>query len=498
MFHEQIESSAHQLDAPRSSDWGRALPPLWILAAAAAVTLSIARAWVFWANEAYLDDASGNWTGLAKDLAEGVFYRPLFGPDGYGGSRYFPLHFVLNAGLMTVVGDPLRSGFILSLAGIVLLVTGVYVLLKRLGVPAVLAASCAAFVLVARPAQEALLAIKADGLAAALNVWGFAIAIGAGGVAGIVGAASLFVLAFATKVTTVSGLGAASLWLWLKGQRSAALVLLGASAAGVVLVLASMYLASHGVVFEVMRASATAGGTLHDLLMSPLTLARQARRVPETLVFIQLGFAVLLLLLFRPRRLANPAAFFFIAVLGITSAIFGSPGTDTNHLLDLHVASIVLVASWLATRDTPLVDFAGAALLVAALAASLSLVSGLANARAEQRRGRIAEALRLIPDTSRPILAQNPLVPVVAGQRPYLLDPFMIRVNVQRDPAFGEPLWNAIRDQQFSAVVLERDPRTARELYGLILGDRFVEEIERHYDVAGQVGTRTVFLPRGR
>jgi hypothetical protein len=353
-------------------------------------------------------------------------------------------------------------------------------------------------VLAARPAQEALLAIKADGLAVALNIWGFAMVLGAGGVAGVGVAAALFVLAFATKATTVSGLGAASLWLWVTGRQRTAMVLLAASSAGMVSVLALMYAASGGVVLEVLRASATAGGTVRDLLVAPLTFAQQARRVPETLLFIQLGFAAMLLALLRPRPIANPALLLFIASLGVTVAIFGSPGTDTNHLLNLHVASIVLVASWLVTRDAPMMDFAGAALLVAGLAASLSLVSGLANARAEQRRGRIAEALRLIPDASRPILAQNPLVPVVAGQRPYLLDSFMIRVNVERDPAFGEPLWAAIRHQAFSAVVLERDPRTARELYGLILGDRFVAEIERNYDVAGQVGTRTVFLPRQR
>src|ERR1700754_5108744 len=43
-------------------------------------------------------DPSGTWTGLAVDLANGEFYRPLVSADGFGGTRYFPLHIVLHAG----------------------------------------------------------------------------------------------------------------------------------------------------------------------------------------------------------------------------------------------------------------------------------------------------------------------------------------------------------------------------------------------------------------
>ena len=211
---------------------------------------------------------------------------------------------------------------------------------------------------------------------------------------------------------------------------------------------------------------------------------------------MQLGCAALLVFLLRPKPLRHPAVLFFLCVLGVTTFIFGSPGTDTNHLLDLHVASIVLVASLVTAGGTPGALFSEAALIVAALAASLSLASGLVNAKSEQRRGRIVEALALIPDTSRPILSQNALVAVAAGQRAYLLDSFMIRLNVERDPAFGEPLWTAIREQRFGAVVLERDPDS--ELYKVVLGRQFIEEVERNYVTAGSVGLRTVLVPRPR
>jgi hypothetical protein len=463
--------------------------------------LSGLRANVFWRNEAYLDDASGHSTALAKDLAEGTFYRPLHDADGYGGTRHLPLRFVLHAGLMRVLGDPIRSGFLLSGLSMLLLVGGVYLLLRRLGCPAVVAASCAAMTLAVHPAQEALLTIKSDGLAAALNIWGVALCAGSAvGAATLAAAAAAFAMAFATKMTTVSGLAAVVLWFAFSGRMRRSVQLLLSTVAGMVTVLLLMQLFSHGTAFEVIRASATGGATARDILLAPFTLARQARRVPETLVFIQLGCAALLLLLFgAPKALAGLPSLLFLSVFAVTTVIFGSPGTDTNHFLDLHVASIVLVAVWFAQREHSRLDFGVVALTVAALAACLSLASGLVNAKTEQRRGLFADALKYIPDRSRPILAQNPLLPVAAGQRAYLLDPFLIRVIAERDPAFGEPLWDDFRRQRFAAVVLELDPRNerAQAMYrSALLGERFMEELDRNYELAATVGLRTVYLPR--
>jgi hypothetical protein len=471
------------------------------VAALLIVVLTVLRANVFWRNEAYLDDASGNWTALAKDVTEGVFYRPLHGPAGYGGSRYFPLHFVLHAGVMTIVGDPIRSGFAVSTVSVVLLLAAVHVLLRRLGAPRPLSLACAAFVLAGHPAQEALFAIKGDALAAALNLWGVAFCAGAAVPLGaILVAAVAFTLAFATKVTAVSGLTAALAWLLLTRRSRAAMLLSILTGVGIALVIGLMYLVSSGVAFGVFRASASGGATWLSLVNAPVTFAKQARRLPETLVFIQLGFAALLVLVWH-RTLSSLSLLLFASVLCITVLIFGSPGTDTNHLLDLYVASIVLVGSGIAQRGLPRAAFGVAALVVAALAGGLSLASGLVDAGSEQKRGLFAEALARIPDKSRPILAQNPLLPVVAGQRAYLLDPFLIRLLSERDPAFVEPLWRDLRAQRFAAVVFERDPREerARGLYRFaLLGERFLDEVDRSYEIAATIGARTVFLPRVR
>jgi hypothetical protein len=476
---------------------------LLIATAALVVALTMVRAAVFWRNEAYLDDASGHLTALAKDVTQGVFYRPLRSEAGYGGTRHLPLRFTVHAALMKVVGDPIQSGFVVSGAAMLLLTLGVYVLLRRQGVAVAVAASCAAFVLAAHPAQEALLTIKSDGLAAALNVWGVALCAGtAVGGGALVASAIAFSLAFATKVTAVSGAAATILWLGCSGRTRAAAKLLLAVGIGMGAVLGLTGLLSHGTVFEIFRASASGGARTADVIAAPLTLARQARRVPETLVFIQLGCAALLVLAARGREiLTSLPGWLFVCVMGVTAVIFGSPGTDTNHLLDLHVASVILVGVWMTRRERLVSEFAAAALTVAALAASLSLGSGLANRRSEQRRGLIADTLKLIPDKTRPILAQNPLVPVVAGQRAFLLDPFLIRVIAEREPGFADPLWDDMRHQRFAAVVLELDARNERSqvLYReALLGERFMEELQRNYEPSASVGLRTIYLPRSQ
>ena len=75
-----------QPDATRfgSRGSGRIQDALLAAAAVVVIVLTVLRAGVFWQNEAFLDDASGNWTALAKDLTEGVFYRPLQSAAGYG------------------------------------------------------------------------------------------------------------------------------------------------------------------------------------------------------------------------------------------------------------------------------------------------------------------------------------------------------------------------------------------------------------------------------
>ena len=94
--------------------------------AASIVGASLAvHAWHAVSTAAYVDFVTGVWLTLADDLVHGVFYRDLVGPDGYGGTRYFPLFFTSIAALMRMGIGPLAAGFFVSAVAAFLLVTGV-------------------------------------------------------------------------------------------------------------------------------------------------------------------------------------------------------------------------------------------------------------------------------------------------------------------------------------------------------------------------------------
>src|SRR5512146_2166594 len=144
----------------------RGLRILLALSTIPIVVVTIVRIHHCWSNDAYIDHAAGVWIALANDLCHGVFYRPLYGPLGYGGTRYFPLAFVLHAGLMTLGGGPIFTGRLLASASTLALLAGVYGLLRRLGVDKLLAGCSALFVLCSESTQLALLTIRGDVLPA--------------------------------------------------------------------------------------------------------------------------------------------------------------------------------------------------------------------------------------------------------------------------------------------------------------------------------------------
>jgi hypothetical protein len=473
---------------------------LWVAALAVLLT-TVIRVPVFWSNQGYMDTVAGVWSALEVDVAHGVFYRPVDGPDGFGGTRYVPVQFVLHAGVTRLMsGDLISAGHGLTLMAMVALILGAHLLLRRLGLPATTAAAAAVMILASRTAQEALLSYKGDALPAAFNVWGIAVcAAPALGTAGAVTAAVLFTLAIGTKVTTVFGLGAVLIFLWLSGQRRAAAIVLAVTLVGVGTLAAATVAASDGRVIEAWRAGAGRATSLDALFKAPFTFARLVRQVPATLLFIQLGLAALLAVnLQRPRK-PDLGTWCFLATAAGMVLICSADGIDTNHLLDLHVASIVMLGVWLASAKPDARAFGIAALAVAGLAASMSLASGLMNRRAEASRGLFSEAVALVADTSRPILAENPLVPITAGQRPYMLDPFLYRINRPVYPAIEARLWKDLAAQRFGAVVLERDPHTDRGkrwYANAFFGAGFIEQMERFYEESGRVGDRIVYRPK--
>ena len=445
----------------------------------------------YWISQSGLRHTAGVWTGLAMDVADGVFYRPLVGEHGFGGTRYLPLQFLIHGAAVHAGADPITSGHVLSVVFTVMLVAGTFRLLRNSGVTTAVAAPCACLVLCGYSVQIAAITIRGDVLAAALNVWGLAMVASACGQerrgGHLAWAAVCFVLAFTAKFTTLFGWAGACVSLWLIGRRRDAVKLFGWTVVGVVVCLVVIHVASEGRALESFTACASGGTTIGRVLRSPMYLLRTLRQDRVGMVFALLAGAALLSAGRGAwRELPTWATVF---TLGVTLLLLSSPGTEYNHLIDAQVIAVVLFTVQVA-RGRVSRGFGVAALAcVGFLAAGYFYVFAV-NHRCHQgltRRKQIAMLLAHTGAGDAPILSDDPMLAVADGRRPYMLDPFMFRLLEGKDPGFGRELAAKLRVRAFRAVVLQGTR---------FLGPDLLVELNHHYRRVLHQGRYSVYRVR--
>ena len=450
-------------------------------------------------NLYYMSHAEGAWMTSAYDFTHGVLYRPLFGPLGYGGTRFFPLYIVVTGSLSRIFGRLEDSGMILSAASVILLAYGCFVFLRRLDVSVLVSLGAATAVLSAATTQEALVHTKGDGLAAMLNVWGLAFCVGPKEKRGwLYIAAVLFSLAFAAKMTTVFGVAAVVL-AWAFSQRTKdALQLSMATAVGFAAILTAMYFGSGGRALEIFRVCAGGGGSLIYALEAPYRIIGSALESDPVMVIFVIPAVAFGLSHFK-KFPTDILPIYFVLVLAVTSVTFGSPGTLFNHLIDLNVAAILLLA-YAASRNSAVLEIGTGILAIGLIVGCVEVVAALRyDLGRPSLRAEIQKVLEKIPADERPILAENSFVVLQSGKTPYMLDPFMFRVATSKYPALGTDLWQKLSHQDFSAVVLERDSETAdgKNWYKEVhFGQEFLQDLEANYSFSYSVGNRHVYLPK--
>jgi hypothetical protein len=453
------------------------------------VGLTVLRIFQSWPNDSHLDHVSGAWVALATDLRGGVFFRAPYGPEGYGGTRFFPLFFCLHAFGILLSGSWRFSGYLLSAISLVAMITGVYYLLRRLGADRWLAFGGCAAVLAGSSVQDAFLTIREDGLAAALNVWGLALCVGNTSRRRTYAAALLFSLAFATKETSVFGAVAIFLTLLLSKKFKDALHFGVATAIGYIAVIFTMYAASAGRAFEGLRLTLATGSGLKPLLNSPITMVEAMNGYRAELILLVLALTALAI---GRERLTS---LLFLGTLAVTLVIFSSEGTAGNHLIDLLVASVVIFTVWISQyQDTGVCLLASASLI-----AWLGLMVQHRYDDLVPVRAQLQEIVRACGNSGKPILSDNPLVPLIAGQHPYVLDAFMFRVLEEREANFGDPMWRMLKERRFGAVVFVDNPDSeeGKDTYdNFHFGDDFMEVMRQNYEPAGSAGTEYVFVPK--
>ena len=472
---------------------------LIVMASIAIPAILLARVVLNFKNQYFLTHVEGAWLACAYDFMHGVFYRPLFGPLGYGGTRYFPLYFVLTGFLSKPFGSLETAGIALSGLCVVLALAAVFVLLRRMNVSVLLSVAGMIAILAVESTQQALLGAKGDSLATAANLWGIVVCVNSKSRrSAIYLAAGLFTLAFATKLTTVFGVAAIFIAWMLAHRRREALELAVATAVGYAAVLGAMYAASGGRVFAIFRACAGGGGSLSYTVQAPIHLLSKALDVDPAFLFFLMPAAVFGLHYFLQNK-SDLLPIYFALVLAVTTVIFGSLGIGINHLFDLQIASVLLLVvaiSRIAEVAEMGVGVLAVALLVSFVPTSQSLHGDLT--RPSFRNDANEVLLRLRSD-NRPILAENPLVVLKSGKSPYLLDPFMFRILAMKQPDVATDLRDKMKHQNFAAVVLQRDPETAegKEWYTKThFGGEFLRDLDENYKFGFAAGDIIVYQPK--
>jgi hypothetical protein len=428
----------------------------------------------YWPGSFFSSAAGGTWTALAWDFAHGSLYRPVLSASGFGGTRYMPLLFMLHGALIRFRIDPVHAGVLLMQGSVVVASIALYAALRAGGVAPTFALAFAVTPWATVTYQKFCTDLRADYAAAAFVV----AAVGAvcmarrdsrqrwAWCAGIA-----CVLAAFTKFTAIVFVIPIACSLAAGGKRLRAAAFATVTLGSWLLLLVALQWASHGRFLENFHAALTAGTKVSDLWRRgvPMFLWQLGEDPMAGGPFV---LAVWSMVIAVRRREWSPVDSYLLTAALITCFIYASPGTASNHMIELQIAATLAVA--VAIERGRLPDrvvapvYAFAVLVMAVLLMPLSWMPSPARTlrlsgphQRETVEGIRAEFL----SPSEPYLSLNPIVPVLLGDRPMVLDAFNLNAFVANDAPAGRDLRSRIGGQSYSTVIVDDGgvfPRDAR------------------------------------
>ncbi|MGB7934976.1 MAG: hypothetical protein WCH04_22705 [Gammaproteobacteria bacterium] len=452
-------------------------------------------------NNTSLDHVSGAWIAMAMDLRDGVLYRPLFDEStGFGGTRNFPLFFSLIAMAMRVLGSPVLSGHIISFLSGMLLLWGCYMFLRRVEVRPVFAVGLCALLISSLSIRHGFESVRGDVLPLALNVLGLAIYLGKSPrILRVYVTAFLFVMAFAAKLTAVHGVASLFLWLLLTGRGREGLHILLTTLAGYAAFLGFLFFTTSGRIYEIFQVCASGGADIATILKAPIKFAfSMSSNDQESMLIL---FWAVTIFFYGPKGLRTSLPTIFIAVtLVLTVFLYGSPGVVFNHLVDLSAASVLFVGyAGFSTRSMIIQPSTGiyVALMVFSICRNLWMVNeGLADYKSDGNK--YPEQLtEFVMQQEGTLLSEDPLLPIFSNKKPYLLDPFMLRLVMQNDVAIRATVVKEIRSKKYSAIIFVKDPLDNTAWYSdTHFGETFTINVLEHYQETARMGQYVIYAPR--
>lgn len=445
-----------------------------------------------------INHVSAVWISLAQELLRGTLYRPIESALGYGGIRYAPLHFVLHSLGMTVVGNPIQSGFILTGIAAILTFSGFFYLLRSFGVRRALCFFFTILLLAPSSIQYALTTIRGDLLPVGFSLWGlyfFKSSQNEHPFKRTALSALLCSLAFLTKVTSLGAFIAISCVLIFKIKIKNSISFLMIFFGIVLISLGFIQFFSHGNFFHTFTSVAPMGTQFSLVLRAPISLFRSLLMSDLMILFVAI-IALSGLVQSGVGALKQLEWQFLIWTSLMTLVIFATPGVDYNHFIDLYVAVLFIVALQIETLALPL-DLTLHLLAVSLFFISPYLFWKFSLDDRKQTKTSIRDVLKEINERAlnqdQSILTDHSLINVVEGKPPYVLDFYSFGIFTSQNPRWGEKLAADLKRQAFRAVVLKTDLSTpeGRSYVGPILSQHLGES----YYLNNKVGEFFIYFP---
>ena len=475
----------------------------------------------------HLKHVSGAWIAMSHWATQGVYYPPLEFDGHFGGSRFGPLAVALQAGAHRLFDDPIVGPKLLHVFYMAALMAGLWMLLGPLRLAGHTRLLLAVLPLCTGIGWAAGLTIRHDALATALQVWAVALIARQTKPAtlGIVLAAALTGLAFLSKASALWGAAACFFWLVFAAPKRLALFIPAWWAVvGVGLLLIEHFSGGH--FSENMRVclfpdkAAGADGSL----------AKSAYRVMlilivEPVLWVALPLGVLGAWL--GRKQAPSIAWSCLFVVLMSAYLMTKAGIDANHLIDLVAIASLGTGLWLsAMRDwrqaqsepasstvaTSREGWRGivSAVLLIACAASFAgpdrptgpwgkRVGQVSAAAADLAGVRpIVSAEQRVRDQIGPgeqVLSFNPMVPVLLGEDPVVVDPWMLRIYFADHPESEAGFAKRIAEREFDACVFGIKVGPDLDYHPQHFGELTLQTVREHYQL-DSVDAYSVFRPR--
>jgi hypothetical protein len=461
-------SDASTTDAKAEALIERSLRLIVGIAAIFGLAATILLGSIHLADRYAVQSTSGVLMALADYARRGVLFPPLFDGGYFGGTRYMPVGTLLHAGLASLTGEYLISGKLLSGISSALLFILVYRLVKQLGGDRLLGLGLAATVLVGQVGLLAALSVRPEALPVAFAISALWVAARRGRAA-TTAAALLCLAAVLTKASAVAAPIAILIWLVATDRRSALRFSVTFAVAGAAS-FALFQLASSGRMLPSLVELGGAGITASNVATAGLrVLEYAAQYAPASLLLAPFAIVVI------ERSVAGRRLSIYQIALMVSIVVlafeFTDQGADYNHLLEVVALLAVVVAEGLGHQQGSLggePTYRALAVPALVIGLLLSVMAGPGFDLAFAVRHLISDGTAMYDAHSMDdsvaggaILSDDPYIPLSLGQRPVVLDAFMLERIAQHHPDWAAQLADRIRRGDFGSIVLRRAVGTA-------------------------------------